>query len=280
MLLIADAYGLLKRGYRLSTAEIADLFAEWNEGELNSFLIEITSTVLRKIDSETGQPLVDLIVDTAAQKGTGKWTSQTAAEFGVPIPSIDAAVTMRQISARKAERIEAAKKLGMPGEGLFVAEELRDSTIEFVRDGLHLAFIVTYAQGMSLLAAASAEKGFDLDLIEIAKIWRGGCIIRAALLEDIRKAYEAEPQLPNLLVSDIFVPTIRREQSLLKAFVHFAISTDVPCMGAAASLNYLKAYSSAQLPANLVQAQRDYFGAHTYLRTDKEGIFHTPDWEE
>ena len=278
MLLIAEAYGLLKRGYRLSTAEIADLFAEWNQGELNSFLIEITSTVLRKIDSDTGKPLVDLIVDTAAQKGTGKWTSQAAAEFGVPIPTIDAAVTMREISALKAQRVEAAKKLGLFGEGLGVADELRDTTIEFVRDGLHLAFIVTYAEGMSLLATASIEKNFDLDLTEIAKIWRGGCIIRAALLEDIRKAYEAEPKLPNLLVSDVFVPTIKRQQSLLKAFVHFAVSTDVPCMGAAASLNYLKAYSSAELPANLVQAQRDYFGAHTYRRIDKEGIFHTTDW--
>jgi len=279
MQLISEAYDLLKRGYRMSTEEIAALFAEWNEGELNSFLIEITATVLKKQDDKTGQPLVDLILDTAGQKGTGRWTSQVAMDLGVPIPTIDSAVTMRQISARKAERLAAARKLGVVVEELSVDEQLRESTIEFVREGLLAAFITTYAQGLSLLKTASTEKNYELDMVEIAKIWRGGCIIRAKLLEDIRQAFAAEPELENILVSDVFVPVLRRNQALLKAFVHFAASADVPCMSAAASLNYLKAYSTERLPANLIQAQRDYFGAHTYQRIDEDGIFHTPDWD-
>ncbi len=278
MQLIAEAYDLLKRGYRLNSIEIADLFAEWNAGELNSFLIEITSLVLRKIDTETGKPLAELILDTAGQKGTGKWTSQVAMDLGVPIPTIDSAVTMRQISARKTDRVAAAGKLGIVLDELVVTEELRSSTIEFVREGLHLAFLVTYAQGLSLLKAASIEKQYDLDMVEIAKIWRGGCIIRAALLEDIRKAFASDPDLQNILLSDVFVPAIRKKQALLKAFVHFAGSSDVPCMSAASSLNYLKAFATDRLPANVIQAQRDFFGAHTYQRIDKEGIFHTKDW--
>ena len=277
MQLIAEAYDLLKRGYGKTDLEISDLFAEWNAGELNSFLIEISSTVLRKVDAETGSSLVELILDTAGQKGTGRWTSQIALDLGVPIPTIDSAVTMRQISAIKTERVEAARKLGRTR--LSVTEELRDSTIEFVRDGLHLAFVTTYAQGMTLLRAASAEKNYELDMVEIAKIWRGGCIIRAALLEDIRKAFEIEPSLGNILVSDVFVPTIKKEHALLKAFVHFAISSNIPCMSAAAALNYLEAFSTERLPANLIQAQRDYFGAHTYERVDREGTFHTSDWD-
>ena len=278
MQLISEAYDLLKRGYRMSTEEIAELFDEWNQGELDSFLIEITATVLKKQDDKTGRPLVDLILDTAGQKGTGKWTSQVAMDFGVPIPTIDSAVTMRQISARKAERVAGAKKLGVVVEELSVDEQLRESTIEFVRDGLLTAFIITYAQGLSLLKTASVEKNYELDMVEIAKIWRGGCIIRARLLEDIRQAYAAEPELENILVSDVFVPTLRKGQALLKAFVHFAASSDTPCMSASASLNYLKSYATERLPANLVQAQRDYFGAHTYQRIDEEGTFHTPDW--
>jgi 6-phosphogluconate dehydrogenase len=279
MQLISEAYDLLKRGCRMSTEEIAALFAEWNEGELNSFLIEITATVLKKQDDKTGQPLVDLILDTAGQKGTGRWTSQIAMDFGVPIPTIDSAVTMRQLSARKAERVAAAKKLGVVVEELSVDEQLRGSTIEFVREGLLAAFVTTYAQGLSLLKTASAEKNYELDMVEIAKIWRGGCIIRAKLLEDIRQAFAAEPELENILVSDAFVPVLRKNQAMLKAFVHFAASSDIPCMSAAASLNYLKAYSTERLPANLIQAQRDYFGAHTYQRIDEEGTFHTPDWD-
>ncbi|MBA2334786.1 MAG: NADP-dependent phosphogluconate dehydrogenase [Blastocatellia bacterium] len=285
MQLIAEAYDLLNRGYRMPAPQIADLFAEWNRGELNSFLIEITSIVLRKVDEETRQPLVDLILDTAGQKGTGKWTSQVAMDLGVPIPTIDSAVTMRQISAQKAERVAVAKKLasGSPpyeGGGEAASADGVALALHDVRDGLHLAFILTYAQGLSLLRTASEEKSYELDMIEIAKIWRGGCIIRAALLKDIRKAYELETGLESILHSDVFVPTIRKEQALLKAFVHFAVSADIPCMAAGASLNYLKAFAAERLPANLIQAQRDFFGAHTYQRIEKDGIFHTPDWAE
>jgi len=278
MQLIAEAYDLLKRGYRMSNEEVASLFEEWNAGELNSFLVEITAAILRKRDEKTGNALVDLILDAARQKGTGRWTSEAALEFGVPVPTIDSAVSMRQISAMKAERVAAAKKLGIVVDELDVSEELRANTIEFVRDSLLLSFIVTYAQGFSLLQTSSVEKGYELDMVEIAKNWRAGCIIRSALLEDIRRAFEAEPELPNLLLSDVFGPTIRRSEALLKAFVHFAVSSDIPCMAAAASLNYLKSYATERLPANLIQAQRDLFGAHSYQRVDEEGTFSTIDW--
>ena len=218
-----------------------------------------------------------MILDKAGQKVTGPWTSQDAMDLGIPVPTIDSAVSMRQLSALKPEREAAAQKLRIAGE-LDITEELRESTIEFVRDGLHLAFVTAYAQGFTMLRAASTELSLELDMVEIAKIWRGGCIIRAALLEDIRRAHTADPALPNLLVSDEFAPAIKRKHAQLKAFVHFAVSTDIPCMCAAASLNYLKAYASERLPANMLQAQRDYFGAHTYERVDEAGIFHTPDW--
>src|SRR5262249_3039988 len=179
-------------------------------------LIEITTTVLRKKDPDTGKPLVEMILDTAGQKGTGKWTSEAAMEFGIPIPTIDNAVSMRQISAMKADRVAAAKKLNI-NLPLEVSTELREAAVELIEKGLHIAFISTYAQGMSLLKAASAEKNYGLDLAQIATIWRGGCIIRAALLEDIRAAFSADPSLDNLLVADNFVDTIRAGQAALKA---------------------------------------------------------------
>ena len=277
MQLIAEAYDLLHSGFQISDEKAADLFEKWNAGDLNSFLIEITSIVLRKKDDD-GKPLVEKILDTAGQKGTGKWTSEAAMEFGVPIPTIDAAVSMRQISARKQERVAAAEKLGV-AQDVQIDETLGPDTIHFVESGLHLAFVITYAQGLSLLQAASVEKGYDLDLVEITKIWRGGCIIRSALLEDLRKAFSTDPKLANVLVADNFRDTIRNEQTILKATLKFAIAADVPCMAFASALNYLKAYASERLPANLIQAQRDFFGAHTYQRIDKEGIFHTPDWD-
>ena len=278
MQLIAEAFDLLHRGFQITDDKAADLFAKWNEGDLNSFLVEITSIVLRKKD-EDGTPLVEKILDTAGQKGTGKWTSQAAMDFGVPIPTIDSAVSMRQISARKAERVTAAEKLGIV-QDVQIDETLAPDTIGFIEAALHLSFITTYAQGFSLLQAASAEKGYELDLAEIAKIWRGGCIIRAALLETMRKEFEEDPKLTSLLVAESFRTAIRNEQGLLKAAVKFAFAADVPCMAFAASLNYLKSYASARLPANLIQAQRDFFGAHTYQRVDREGTFHTPDWGE
>ncbi|MGD9628259.1 MAG: NADP-dependent phosphogluconate dehydrogenase [Pyrinomonadaceae bacterium] len=277
MQLIAEAYDLLHSGFQISDRKAAELFERWNGGDLNSFLIEITATVLKK-RAEDGTSLVEKILDTAGQKGTGKWTSEAALEFGVPIPTIDAAVSMRQISARKEERVRAAEILGV-AQDVQIDETLGPDTVHFVEAGLHLAFLITYAQGLSLLQAASAEKGYDLDLAEITKIWRGGCIIRSAMLEDLRKAFTAEPGIANVLVADNFVNTIRNEQNILKATLKFAIAADVPCMAFSSALNYLKAYASKRLPANLIQAQRDYFGAHTYKRVDKEGTFHTPDWD-
>jgi len=278
MQLIAEAYDLLHSGFQIRDDKAGELFARWNAGDLNSFLVEITSIVLRKKDTD-GQPLVEKILDTAGQKGTGKWTSEVAMEYGVPIPTIDSAVSMRQISARKAERVKAAETLGV-AQDIQLDETLGPDMIHFVEAGLHLAFIITYAQGLSLLQVASAVKGYDLDLAEITKIWRGGCIIRSKILEDLREAFTSNPKLENVLVAENLLKTIRNEQNILKATVKFATAADVPCLAFAASLNYLKAYASERLPANLIQAQRDFFGAHTYQRIDKEGIFHTPDWDE
>jgi 6-phosphogluconate dehydrogenase len=278
MQLIAETFDLLHKGFGISDKKAAELFEKWNERDLNSFLIEITSIVLRKKDAD-GEPLVEKILDTAGQKGTGKWTSEAAFEFGVPIPTIDSAVSMRQISARKTERVIAAEKLGIV-QDVQIDETLGPDVVHFVESGLHLAFISTYAQGLSLLRSASAEKNYELDLAEITKIWRGGCIIRSKLLEDFRSAFANEPQLANLLIAENLREVIQREQTLLKATVKFAIAADVPCMAFASALSYLKSYASDRLPANLIQAQRDYFGAHTYQRIDREGTFHTPDWED
>jgi 6-phosphogluconate dehydrogenase len=276
MQLIAETYDLLHKGFGISDEKAADLFARWNTGELNSFLIEITSVVLKK-RAEDGSSLVEKILDTAGQKGTGKWTSEAAMEFGVPIPTIDSAVSMRQISALKSLRVDAAEKLGIV-QDVQIDETLGPDVVHFVETGLHLAFIAAYAQGLSLLQVASTEKNYQLDIREISKIWRGGCIIRSALLNDIRAAFEADPKLANLILADNFRDTIQKEQTLLKATLKFAIAADVPCMAISSALSYLKAFSSDRLPANLIQAQRDLFGAHTYQRIDKEGTFHTEDW--
>jgi 6-phosphogluconate dehydrogenase len=265
----------------MTSLEIADIFDEWNAGELNSFLIEITADILRKRDDKTGHPLVDLVLDTAGQKGTGRWTSQAAMDLGVPIPTIDSAVTMRQISARKAERVEAAKKFNL--RELVVdtgasREGGRRVSIEVVRGALYAASIATYAQGLSLLQTASSEKDYKLDLGEIAKVWRGGCIIRAALLEDIRKAFKADRPLVNLLVADPFLQIVMANKGALMMASSIAAVAQIPAMSFAATYNYVTAYFNDRLPANLIQAQRDYFGAHTYQRIDEEGTFHTPDW--
>lgn len=277
MQLIAETYDLLHKGFGISDEKAAELFARWNSGSLNSFLIEITGTVLRK-RAEDGTSLVEKILDTAGQKGTGKWTSEAAMEFGVPIPTIDCAVSMRQISALKRLRVLAAEKLGIV-QDVQIDETLGPDVVHFVETGLHLAFIAAYAQGLSLLQAASAEKNYQLDIREISRIWRGGCIIRSKLLNDIREAFERDPNLENLILADNFRETIQKEQTLLKATLKFAIAADVPCMAISSALSYLKALSSERLPANLIQAQRDLFGAHTYQRIDKEGTFHTSDWE-
>ena len=276
MQLIAETFDLLQKGFQISDDKAAEMFEKWNRGALNSFLVEITSVVLKKKDDD-GKPLVDKILDTAQQKGTGKWTSEVALEFGVPIPTIDSAVSMRQISALKDERVAAAEKLGI-AQNVQVDETLGPDVVHFVEIGLHLAFIVAYAQGFSLLRVASVEKNYELHLAEIVKIWRGGCIIRSKILDTIRAAFTAAPDLPNLLVADNLRDTVQKEQNLLKATLKFALAADVPCMAFSSALNYIKAYASDHLPANLIQAQRDFFGAHTYQRIDKAGTFHTADW--
>ena len=252
---------------------IADIFAEWNRGRLNSFLVEITATVLLKTDPETANSLVDMILDTAGQKGTGKWTSQAAMDLGVPIPAIDSAVTMRQISAQKAFRTTLSTQFPSSITNNY------QLVISNVESALNAAFIAAYAQGFSLLRAASDEMDFELDMVEIAKIWRGGCIIRAAMLEDIRAAFSEEPRLENLIASPRFQPALSAGREDLSRVVVAGAAAGIPTMAFAATLNYLTAFMTERLPANLIQAQRDYFGAHTYQRTDREGTFHTADWE-
>lgn len=278
MQLLAETFDLMKRGLGMGYEQMSETFAEWNRGELNSFLVEITAEVLRKKDDKTGAFLVEMILDTAGQKGTGKWTSQAAMDFGVPVPTIDSAVTMRQISALKHERIDASAKYAE--QNLFAATpsaEMSARILDAVKNALQSAFIITYAQGLSLLHAASIEKNYDLNLATTAKIWRGGCIIRAALLEQFRVAFHENPELTNLLQNENIAQMLNKNINHLRETVIFAVSNGIPAACFSASLAYFDAYTSRRLPANLIQAQRDFFGAHTYQRIDEEGTFHT-DW--
>ena len=272
MQLIAEAYDILHRGLGLSAQELHEVFARWNEGVLSSYLIEITADIFTYIDEETGRPLVELILDKAGQKGTGRWTSQNALDLGVPTPTINAAVEARIISAYKAERERAAEVLGGP-DGHYQGD--RQSFIDAVGDALYAAKICSYAQGFALLRAASQEYDYNLNYSEIARIWRGGCIIRARFLDDVRAAFAEEPDLPNLLLAPFFRDAVASRQEALRHVLCTAIELGIPTPALSASLAYFDAYRSARLPANLIQAQRDYFGAHTYERVDKEGVFHT-----
>ena len=271
MQLIAEAYDVLRRALNLSAKELHDIFAEWNTGELKSYLIEITADIFTKMDDETGKPLVDLILDEALQKGTGKWTSQNALDIGVPTPTINAAVESRIISSIKSERVKASKVLTGP-ETTFSGD--KQILINAVRDALYVSKICSYAQGMALLKTASSEYGYNLKYGEIAAIWRGGCIIRAQFLNRIRDAYKRQPDLPNLLLDDEFKNEVTKRQSALRFVIQTAVSMGIPCLAFSSALSYYDAYRTANLPANLTQAQRDYFGAHTFKRVDKEGSFH------
>ncbi len=275
MQLIAEVYDLLHRGVGLSEAELGDIFNEWNYGELSSYLIEITSKILKELDPETGLPLVDVILDEAEQKGTGRWTSQNAMDLGVPIHTINAAVSSRIISGMKAEREEASEWLTGP-EPVFKGD--RQQLIAAVREALYASKIISYAQGFHLLQVASKDYGFGYDLKTIAKIWREGCIIRAALLDDIMKAYEQKKDLNNLLLDDHFQKAVVMRQGAMRHVISTAVGLGIPVYAMSASLAYFDAFRTARLPANLTQAQRDFFGAHTYRRIDKDGSFHT-DWE-
>ncbi|HEU4404757.1 MAG TPA: NADP-dependent phosphogluconate dehydrogenase [Polyangiaceae bacterium] len=276
MQLIAEAYSLLKRLGGLSNAELADTFASWNKGELESFLIEITAEIFRQKDPEGEGELVDAIVDAASMKGTGKWTVQEAADLASPIPTIATSVEARLLSAKKAERVAFAKALpGPQAEPLAGAE--RKAFVDDVRAALYAAKACSYAQGMGLLRAASEAKGWGLRLGELARIWQAGCIIRARFLGRIKEAYERDAALPNLLLDPGFVEELRARQDGWRSVVARAARAGLPLLTTGASLGYYDSIRCERLPANLVQAQRDFFGAHTYQRLDRPGDFHT-DW--
>jgi 6-phosphogluconate dehydrogenase len=279
MQLIAETYDIMRRVLLMSADEMAEVFDEWNRGELESYLIEITAKILRVKDPETGRPLVDLVLDTAGQKGTGKWASEIALELGIPIPTIDAAVNTRNLSAHKQERVEASKQIAAPQVEKFAgdAREL----INAVHDALYAAKICSYAQGMSLIHAGSDHYEWNIDLGETARIWKGGCIIRAQFLGKIKQAYARKPDLANLLLDPDFNAWVAEAQSNWRKAVTAAVAAGVPVPAMSASLAYFDTYRAAELPTNLTQAQRDFFGSHTYERADKpgEGAIHT-EWEE
>jgi len=275
MACIVETYDIMKRVLAMRSPQIGRVMGEWNRGELGGYLMEITEVCLGYIDEETKKPLVDLILDKAGQKGTGKWTSQDAFDVGVPIPTIDMAVVDRVLSAFREERERASDVLPGPADRPTVE---RDTLIGDLRAALYASVITCYAQGMTLLRWASKEHDFDLNLADIARIWKGGCIIRAKLLDPIKEAFTKEPDLVNLMVAEPFARILTEAQVGWRRAVVTAVQAGVPCLALGASLGYFDAYHSARLPANLIQAQRDYFGAHTYQRTDKEGSFHT-EWE-
>jgi 6-phosphogluconate dehydrogenase len=277
MQIIAEAYDLLKHGYGLSAADLGRVFGEWNAGELDSFLMEVAARVVDFPDDQgTGRPLTEMILDRAGQKGTGKWTVMTALELGVPVPAISAAVSARLVSALRDERVQAAP---MWKEEYHAYSGDRDTAVTQVREAVYGAWICTYAQGFALMRVASREYGYGLSLAEVARIWRGGCIIRAALLEPIRAAFISQPELPNLLASEGLRSAVAERQGNWRAAVNSALAFGIPVPALSAALAYLDSYRRARLPANLLQAMRDDFGAHTYERIDREGTFHT-DWED
>ena len=349
MQILAETFDFMRRVLGMNYDQMSQTFAEWNNAELNSFLVEITAEVLRKIDDKTHKPLVEMILDKAGQKGTGKWTSQAAMDFGVPIPTIDSAVSMRQISAQKEVRGVVAQKYGtlragankheigqeQPAQTVSSHQEPQEAKreraaaeaetvaslqhnttaagmsdnpatdnkttppvnqqnenlqqqfsenpkefVEKLKNALLSAFIVTYAQGMSLLQTASAEKEYGLNLSEIAKIWRGGCIIRSALLEEMRRAFADNADLPNLILDEKFAEILNQNREDWRDVTEQFTRSCVPALCLSSALSYFDAFRSERLPANLIQAQRDFFGAHTYQRIDEEGIFHTPDWNK
>lgn len=276
MQLIAETYDLMKRGLGLHDDELHDVYSDWNDGELNSYLLEITSHIFAKLDDKTGRRLIDEILAVAKQKGTGMWTSQSAMELQVPLPTIDVAVAMRDLSVFAKEREEASRLLLRPSRGF---EGDRNNFLNELRGALYAAIVITYAQGMALLAVASVKYEYHLDLEAVARIWRGGCIIRATLLEDIRAAYRVRHDLANLLLDPNLSKKVMNHQENLRKVVCQACESGIPAPGLMASLAYLDSFRSAWLPANLIQAQRDYFGAHTYERIDAKGAFHT-EWEK
>jgi len=276
MQLICEAYDVLKSILRLPAVEIRDIFAEWNRGELNSFLLEITTVVLGKIDPETRQPLVDLVLDTAEQKGTGKWAAQDALDLGVAVPTLTAAVEARILSGQREERQAASEILCGPARQ-FSGDKER--FIARLREAYQIAAIACYAQGFAQLRAASKEYQHNLKLDEVARIWKGGCIIRAKLLDPMRAAFRTKADLYNLMLDPYFSRLLNESAASLREVVKTAADLGTPSLALSTALAYFDSYRQKRLPANLLQAQRDYFGAHTYRRIDKEGAFHT-DWDK
>ena len=272
MQLIGESYHIMKRGLQLDNPSLKQTYYDWNQGDLQSFLVEITSQIFDKKDDVVPGDLVDQILDKAKQKGTGKWTSQNAMDLGIAIPTIDAAVSMRQISGMKDIRMTASEKYTEASH-----LPTSDHSIDEVRDALYFAFIISYAQGLDQLSRASEEYQYGLNLECIAKIWRGGCIIRARFLEDIRLAYQNDPSLDSLLLSPVIVQKINAVIGATRKVVQYTVAKGIPTLALSNALNYFDAFKSAHLPLNLIQAQRDLFGSHTYERQDRPGVFHS-DW--
>jgi 6-phosphogluconate dehydrogenase len=272
MQLIAESYDLLRGGLGFEAERLAGLYAKWNEGKLNSYLIEITSEILCRRDDKTGRPLVDMILDRARQKGTGKWTCRDALDLHIPVPTIDVAVGMRNMSDYKEERILAGRSISGTSK---IFEGDREAFVRQLERGLYAAFILTYAQGLGLLRQASHEYSYGLNLEAVACIWRGGCIVRASLLEDIRNAFQKHPKLENLILCPYLGKELSERQKDFRDVVCTGANLGIPLPGLMSALAYFDAYRRARLPANLIMAQRDYFGAHRYERIDEEGTFHT-----
>ncbi|MCM3549023.1 6-phosphogluconate dehydrogenase [Niallia circulans] len=273
MQLICEAYSLLVNVLGLKAEDLHSVFKEWNEGELDSYLIEITADIFTKVDEETGKPMVDVILDTAGQKGTGKWTSKSSLDLGVPLPVITESVFARFLSAMKEERVKASQILSGPEKNPFTGN--KQELIERIRQALYFSKVLSYAQGFSQLKSMSLEMNWNLQYGEIAKIFRGGCIIRAAFLQNITDAFARDANLDNLLLDPYFENISRKYQQALREVVALAVEYGIPVPGFSSAISYYDSYRSERLPANLLQAQRDYFGAHTYQRIDKEGVFHT-----
>jgi 6-phosphogluconate dehydrogenase len=277
MQLIAEAYDVLHRGLGLSTPEVADVFDEWNRGPLESFLVELTAHVCRVMDTETSQPLVDVIQDKAGQKGTGKWTAQIALELAVAIPTIAAALDARVLSSLKDERVAAADVISKTDAAAPFAGSDRDAWKAALADALYSARVCSYAQGMALIAAGSAKFNWNINLAEMARIWKGGCIIRARLLDPVRQAFTTGPSLANLLIDPAIARDLQGASAGWRRIVAAAASGGIPVPALAASLAYFDSYRTARLPQNLTQAQRDAFGAHTFERVERPGFVHA-DW--
>ncbi|MEV6285702.1 NADP-dependent phosphogluconate dehydrogenase [Kribbella sp. NPDC051770] len=275
MQLIAESYDLLRQVLGLSASEVADVFREWNSGDLESFLIEITAEVLSQVDESTGGPFVDVVLDQAEQKGTGRWTVQVALDLGIPVSGMAEAVFARSLSGDVVRRKAGAGAL--PGPASFEAPADRDAFIEDVRHALYSSKLVAYAQGFDAIRAASEQYGWDIDLGAMAKIWRGGCIIRARFLDRIKEAYDRDANLPSLLVDDYFKEAVANGQEAWRRVVGVAAAAGIPAPGFSASLSYYDGLRAERLPAALIQGLRDLFGAHTYHRVDREGAFHL-DW--